>query len=216
MNISPAEIAKRASVSRQAISLWLKEQERRGKLKPAEINGKRKLYDENNPAIKKYIAQTFNRKGSKNKSIPKSKRVKPAPNITPFPEPEEVDTDETGEEYTEAPPPGAMPEEAYSVYETRRMRAWAEKIELENEIKRNQYIKRAFIWQFLGQFTTIFTGIILPMGSKLSSELAAIYACKDPAKILDGQKKIDKETYTAVEVMKKQIDDFLSSVDKPR
>jgi hypothetical protein len=199
--ITPAEITRRVNTSRQAVHKWLLEQEKKSGLKPIEVKGNKKYYDEKNPLIKRYLAQAGKR-GKKNGS----------PCIDPADE-----KSEAGDEYTETPPKRAGKAGGdYASWELARMREWALKLELDNQIKRNEYLRRDFVRQFLGQLATVFTGIIQPMGSKLSSELAVIYGNKTPEKIIAAQKKIDGETYEAAALINKKIDDFLIAAEKQK
>jgi DNA-binding transcriptional regulator GbsR (MarR family) len=203
MNLSISQIAKKAGVTVPAASLFIKNKKERGLITPVNIKGAREYFNSEDPILQNYFT-----KESK-KTIDMQKRSTTRKNKKPFaPREDPMDSgSEEGEEYTESHG------DSYANYEVRRMKAWAEKIELENQIKRNLYVKRDFLWQFLGQLVTVFTGVVLPMGAKLSSELAAIYACKDPKKITAAKKKLDRESYAAVDMFKRRIDDFLSAID---
>jgi hypothetical protein len=103
-------------------------------------------------------------------------------------------------------------DESYNVYDRRKQKAWAEKLELANKITRNEYLPRAEIFRVLGKVYSVHSGVIRPLGAKLGDQIAAEFGATDPAKVLRAQEIIDDETYSALSQIKRELDCYLAGI----
>jgi hypothetical protein len=93
-------------------------------------------------------------------------------------------------------------------------RGRADRIRLENEIRRSEYIDKAAIKTLFGRVYAVHTSILTPLSLKLASTLAAIPPGEGKEAAI--KKLIDDEVYAALEMIKRQLVEYVSEpVDKP-
>jgi len=86
----------------------------------------------------------------------------------------------------------------------------AERYELDNRIKRHEYLPITDARQVFGRIYSVHTSILRPLDAKLADQLAAEYGVTDPAKILRGQQILSGEIFQALGQIKREIDEFLA------
>jgi len=92
-------------------------------------------------------------------------------------------------------------------------RGRAERIRLENEIRRSEYIDKAVIKTLFGRVYAVHTSILTPLSLKLASTLAAIPPGEKREAAM--KKLIDDEIFAALEMINRQLIEYVSEpVDK--
>ena len=89
----------------------------------------------------------------------------------------------------------------------------AERIRLEYEIRREEYMSKAAIKLIFGKQYAIDTSVLVPMGLKLADSINAIPS--GPERRQKIQELIDNEVFAALESKKRILADFIETEDKP-
>lgn len=227
--LSAAELGRRAGVSRQGSSKWIKEW---GIPLLTDEKGKKGV-DENNPDVVAYIAHaTIQRRASGNgQASPGGSAARDTQSPAKVGRGKQAESGATVD--TGRGSPGAAgliigqfgnlgaagekkkrgtesDDESRSGYQARKDKGMAERYELQNRIMRHQYIPTDAVRQVFGRVYSVHTSIICPLGAKLSDQIAAEFGITDPAKVLRVQEIIEGESYPALSQIKREIDDFLS------
>jgi len=84
----------------------------------------------------------------------------------------------------------------------------AERIRLENEIRRDEYISKSVIKTLFGRVYAVHTSILTPLSLKLSSTLAAIPPGDEKEATM--KKLIDDEVFAALEMIKLQLVEYVT------
>lgn len=98
-------------------------------------------------------------------------------------------------------------------YRERIDKAKAEKLEIDNDIKRGKLIHRDLIAQTFGEIYSIHRGILLQIGPNLSDTLAAICDAGEADRTLKVQKLLDDEFYNTLGAIKAAINKFFRRVE---
>lgn len=99
--------------------------------------------------------------------------------------------------------------ESRAAYESRKIKATAEKYELQNRIIRHKYVPIEDARAVFGKIYSVHTGILTPLSAKLSDQLAAEFGVRDPEKVLRGTRILNDELFLALSQIKREIDEFL-------
>jgi hypothetical protein len=217
MIISGGELARKAGVSKQRISALTKQ----GKLRRVEEGG-RLGYDESDPAVRYYIdhpssmrqtsggARAEKEEAASTNSTDQATPGQVSPPIPPasvsLGQPVGGNLVKTGRRGR-----GSALSPDSSNYQARKDKGMAERYELDNRIKRHEYIPIADARRVFAKIYATHTGILCPLDAKLADQLAAEFGVSDPAKTLKGQGILHDEIFQALSKIKREIDDFLKA-----
>jgi hypothetical protein len=87
----------------------------------------------------------------------------------------------------------------------RKAEAEAERIKIENEMRRGELVSREEVKQAWGRMCAVVTSQIHPVGIKLAPQVCAAVDAVDPESRLKVQALIDKEIYAACENVKREL-----------
>ena len=107
----------------------------------------------------------------------------------------------------------AAGEQERADYRERIDKAKAEKLEIDNDIKRGKLIPRDLIAQTFGEIYSIHRGILLQIGPNLSDTIAAICDAGEADRTLKVQKLLDDEFYNTLGAIKAAINKFFRRVE---
>ena len=89
--------------------------------------------------------------------------------------------------------------------------AKAERLKLENDIKRGQYMDKSTVKLLFGKTYAVHTGVLIPLGLKLADMIDALPP--SPGRRSKIQEMIDVEMFSALETIKQLIIEFVQVAD---
>jgi len=228
MIISGGELARRANVSRQAVCNLTRD----GKLIRSYSPSGKYGYDDESPDIKSYIQNASSQRRSHGRppastEAPATTKSRPAVGIGRQQGPYPLTDAGTRQFAGGLNPFGSDPRnggygpggkggrsddpdpDSRSGLETRKIKATAEKYELQNRIIRHKYVPIEDARAVFGKIYSVHTGILTPLSAKLSDQLAAEFGVRDPEKVLRGTRILNDELFLALSQIKREIDEFL-------
>ena len=79
--------------------------------------------------------------------------------------------------------------------------------------KRKELIPRESVKGFVGQIASVHSSLLIPLGGRLSNDIALAFGITDPSAVIKVEEIITKDSYQIISMIKRKTDDYVKTME---